>query len=156
MYRRIVVPLDGSSLAEAVLPHATAIAESFKAELHLVQVVREARDLVNLGVLDPVSMGSVAVPDMETLASAVQAQAQHTERYLEEQAAAPRSKGIKVVTAVLLGDPSTQIVKYAQDKGMDLVAISTHGRSGISRMVFGSVAERVVRQGTVPVLLIRP
>jgi nucleotide-binding universal stress UspA family protein len=156
MYERIVVALDGSSLAEAVLPHATAIAGPLGSEIHLVQVVREARDLVNMGFMDPTALGgSGSVPDIRTLEEAMTAQVRAAERYLEEKASGLRSQGLRVRTAILRGDPATQVVKYAQDQKADLIAISTHGRGGISRMVLGSVADKVMRQGTVPVLLVR-
>ncbi|MSQ40326.1 MAG: universal stress protein [Dehalococcoidia bacterium] len=155
MYQHIVVALDGSPLAEAVLPYVTAIAGPLGSELHLVQVVREARDLVNLGFMDPTAMGGGSVPDMKTIEAAVAAQVQAAERYLQGKATELRPKGLKLHTAVLMGEPSAQIVKYAQDRDADLIAISTHGRGGLSRMFLGSVADKVMRQGTVPVLLIR-
>ena len=156
MYQRIVVPLDGSGLAEAVLPYATTIAKALESELHLVQVVRAPSDLVNLGFMDPLSMSSVAIPNMETLSEAVEAQAKQAEQYLRGRATEFQEQGLMVRFVVLRGNPSTQIIKYAQDEGADLIAISTHGRSGISRMVLGSVADKVVRQVNIPVLLIRP
>ncbi len=157
MYQHIVVALDGSPLAEAVLPYAAAIAGPLGSELHLVQVVREARDLVNMGFMDPTAMGggAVSVPDIRSLEAAVEAQVRAAERYLQDKAAELRPKGLKLHTTVLMGDPSAQIIKYAQDRGADLIAICTHGRGGLSRMFLGSVADKVMRQGTVPVLLIR-
>ncbi len=138
MYRRVLVPLDGSPLAETVLPFIMQIAGPLDIEVVLLRVIPAVRE----------SASSVAVPDQE--ASKVDA-----EEYLAPLAVELRNKGVRVQTMVRRGTPADEIITTAGEAGADLVAMTTHGRSGLGRLVFGSVAEVVLRRAALPVFLMR-
>jgi nucleotide-binding universal stress UspA family protein len=137
MFKRILVPLDGSPLAEAVLPPVQELAKALGAEVFLVR----AATTPVVSMVDPVKEEVDAV--------------QKAEAYVAEVAGRLRTGGIAVHTAVRCGDATDEILGHIGDNAVDLVAMSTHGRSGLSRVVLGSVAEHVVRHATVPVLLLR-
>ena len=141
MYKRIVVPLDGSSLAEQALPHAVAQASQFQAEVILLKVLEPLRDVV------------YSAPAAVLSAEKLSAQLAHD--YLEEVAAGLREQGITVQVAEVEGEPYVEIIRYAEKQGADLIVISTRGHSGFSRWLLGSVTDRVVRGATVPVLLVQ-
>lgn len=142
MYKRAVVALDGSPVAEAIIPFILEIAGPLDMEVVLVRV--------NRPVPPEVIEGSrhVIVEDPET--SRVDA-----EEYLAPVAVELRNKGVRVRTQVRRGPPAEEIVQAARDVGADLIAMTTHGRSGFGRLLFGSVAEAVLRESRLPVFLMR-
>ena len=137
MFKKILVPLDGSPLAEAILPQVTELARALGAEVLLLRV---AIAHVFPGV-DPTDEEVRVVHEAE--------------EYVEALAGKLADKGVRVGTAVRYGKAAGEIINHITDNKMDLVAMSTHGRSGLSRLVMGSVAEEVVRNAGVPVLLMR-
>jgi nucleotide-binding universal stress UspA family protein len=138
MYRTIIVPLDGSPLAEMVLPHVEEIAWRFEGRVILIRVV-------------PPSDG---MTDEATLSSR-RAMLDEADRYLQGIQGELRAKGIDTHREILEGKVAEAIVDYARRHQADLLAMTTHGRSGLSRLVYGSVADRVLRTAPCPVLLIR-
>ncbi len=145
MYKRILVPLDGSELAQKVLPHAGAIAKESKAEMTLLSVVQ-----LSLGFM---AAKLEAIP--EAAAERKAALKAEAVTYLEKIQRDLKEQGIPARIVTLEGDVAAQIIAYAEQEDIDLIAMATHGRSGIDRFVMGSVAEKVVRHTTKPVLLIR-
>ena len=141
MYKRILVPLDGSRLAEQALPHAAAHAAVFGAEIILLKV---------LGPLPEPSMSSP-----RAIRSAEAASAELAQEYLEGVAAGLQAEGHGVEAAIEEGRPYVQIIRYAEENDVDLIVMSTRGYSGLSRWLLGSVADRVARGATVPVLLVQ-
>jgi nucleotide-binding universal stress UspA family protein len=141
MYKRIVVPLDGSALAEQALTHATAQAERFEAELVLLKV------------LEPLPEASFSSPS--AVKTAEEMSAQLARDYLEGVADRIREEGIAVEAVMLDGKPYLEIVRFAAEPEVDMIVMSTRGHSGWSRWLLGSVADRVVRGATVPVLLVQ-
>lgn len=149
MYKRILVPLDGSKLAESALPHAEEVAKGCGTEkLILVSVTERTQGYA--AVEDPSKPQGV-----ELVPEAVGKQEKQAQRYLGGIAEAIKAKGIKVDTEVLLGDPAEEIVIYVKHPGCDLVVMSSHGRSGIHRWRHGSIADRVFRGSHVPVLMVK-
>ena len=154
MYRSILVPLDGSERAEAVVPHVVALAHKFAAQVILLQVVAPfelvRRDLLR-GDLSALQV------DLVTDVARKQVHAQHeaATHYLEEQVETLHAQGIEAKSTVEEGDPAAAIVHFAKDRGNDLIAMATHGRGGLARLVYGSVADRVLRSAPCPVLLVR-
>jgi nucleotide-binding universal stress UspA family protein len=147
MIKRILVPLDGSELAERALPYAEELAHQFGATLVLVRVVNSvelSRSQAFSGYL-PAEVYDTAFEDAR--------QAAH--EYLEATAKRLAADGLEVDWAMRTGDPAGEVVEHEREARADLVVMSTHGRSGLGRWVFGSVADRVLRGGTVPVLLVR-
>lgn len=144
MFKRILVPLDGSQFAEGALPHAQMLAECGGGEVELLRVA-----------VHPSSY--VYVSDPAALADLYDSDRAHCEDYLNKVAGRVRDASrIKVTTAVLEGIVADAVLDYAEDTGADLIVMSTHGRSGMERWLLGSVAEKVVRGAKMPVLLVRP
>ncbi len=149
MYKKILVPLDGSKLAECALPHAEELAKCCGTEeVVLVSVTERVQGY--RAFEDPGQpMGQQLVPE------GFGKKEKQAQRYLGRIAKAMETKGIKVDTEVLLGDPAGEIVIYAKHPGCDLIVMSSHGRSGVSRLTHGNVADRVFRGSPVPVLMVR-
>lgn len=147
MFQKILVCLDGSKLAEQILPYAAEQAERFGSSLVLLQVV----SLASLPAPTGIESVPVAVPN-DQLAEAESA----AREYLERLAAPLRDKGVKVECMSFVGHPAESIVSYAEEQKFGLVALATHGRSGLKRLVFGSVADHVIRKSGLPILLIKP
>ena len=149
MYKKILVPLDGSKLAECALPHVEELAKGCGTEeVILVSVTERVQGYKAFE--DPGQpLGQRLVPETS---GKKEKQAQ---RYLGRIAKAMEAKGIKVNSEVLLGDPAEEIVSYAAHPGCDIIVMSSHGRSGPSRWAYGSVADKVFRATCVPVLMVR-
>ncbi len=143
MYRRVLIPLDGSEVAESVLPFAEQIAGPLDAEVLLVRVVEP--------IVTAVALASGEVGGADALVHHQLA----AKRYLEDLAERLTAKGLRARTLAALGVPAVEIVAIAEAEKADLIAMTTHGRSGIRRFVFGSVAQEVLRAASVPVLLFR-
>jgi nucleotide-binding universal stress UspA family protein len=139
---RVLVPLDGSPVAEAILPFIEQIAGPLDLEIVLLRVVP-------LTPVDVVTMARELPPGEETEKEL------SAERYLEPLVETLRARGIRVGARVRIGSPATEIVAAAQEVGADLIAMTTHGRSGLGRLLFGSVAEAVLRAAPIPVFLLR-
>jgi nucleotide-binding universal stress UspA family protein len=141
MYERILVPLDGSELAEQAVRHAVVQATQFGAEVVLLMV---------LGPLPETPMaGRQAVRKAEEMSAKL------ARDYLESVAEPMRLQEISVRIATVEGKPYVQIIEYAEEHGIDLIVMSARGYGGLSRWLLGSVADRVVRGARVPVLLIQ-
>jgi nucleotide-binding universal stress UspA family protein len=142
MYQKVLVPLDGSKLAECVLP--------------------EVRNLSRGGVvgevilLNVVEVPSVWVAEGFDFISLKDNQMAAKKKYLAEQQSLLSSEGMTVNVAVLEGETAHTIIDYAKDNHVDLIVIATHGYKGVKRVMFGSVALKVLHDAHVPVLLIRP
>lgn len=143
MYERVLVPLDGSELAETILPFAERIAGPLGAEVVLLTVVEP------LSAITGLATGGVDRPDALFLRQL------EARTHLTETAKPLEARGLRVRTLLGLGVPAVEIVESARAVGADLIAMTTHGRSGLRRAVFGSVAEEVLRAASVPVLMIR-
>jgi nucleotide-binding universal stress UspA family protein len=140
MRRRILVPLDGSAFAEAALPAAAAIGQRTEGRLELVMVHQPQLIRTN----------PTAAMDLEARIRRGQV------AYLAEQAGRVTRSGVPVTSVVLDGPVVSTLVTHARAAKADLVVMSTHGRSGISRFFLGSTADRLVRGLHCPILLVRP
>ena len=149
---RYLVPLDGSRLAEQALPYAKERARTTSGDLVLVRVINIARDIATASMGG--GMESISASSVEAIQGAVDQEIKEAGIYLDQQAQTLRQQGFQVMTEVRSGVPAQQILAVAKDKGVDVVIITTHGRSGLGRMVFGSVADEVIRSGQLPVLVI--
>ncbi|MBI3326853.1 MAG: universal stress protein [Nitrospinae bacterium] len=136
MYKRMLVPLDGSELAETVLPHVRELAKSCRAELVLLRV---AFAHIFPGA-NPIQAQVTAVQEAET--------------YIHGVAKTLQDMGFKVEARVRYGDPAEEILDHVTWGHIDLIAMATHGRTGLKRLVLGSVAENVLRGTSVPVFLV--
>jgi nucleotide-binding universal stress UspA family protein len=140
---KILAPLDGSDVGESALPYAETIAAISQATVNLVQVVSPP------GTVEANLLGG---PDWRKF---IKAMRDAGENYLNNIAERLKSKDVKVIYEVLTGDPADKIVEYAAEKGVSLIAMSTHGRTGLTRWVLGSVADKVLHGARIPVLLVR-
>ena len=143
MYERVLIPVDGSELAETILPFAEKVAGPADAEVLLLAVVEP------LSPGEAMAAAGVMAPDT-LLMREMEARA-----YVDKLAARLGDKGLRARALVRLGTPATEIAATAADQGADLIAMTTRGRSGLGRLVFGSVAEAVLRSASVPVLMFR-
>lgn len=163
MYKRILVPLDGSKLAECALPHAEELAKGCDAEeVILISITEQVRGQTRAlkgddpypgydpGIHSAVPSITVSFGNKDVGKKDIQAQ-----RYLDRVAKRLEAKGIKVRTEVLFWPPAEAIAAYAERNDANIIVMSSHGRSGPSRWAHGSVADRVFRGSPVPVLMVR-
>ena len=148
MFQRILVCLDVSQLAEQILPFVEAQALCFGSKVALLQVYNESENKQQ-----PVQ-GESREEDEGN--SSLSASARNANFYLQRIAQQLEQKGIEVDYIALHGPVGETIIGYIQNEPVDLVALSTHGRSGLGRMLFGSVADYVMRESGLPVLIINP
>ena len=141
MYKRILLPLDGSAIAEQALPHAIALTERFQAELIILRTFEPLAE--KLGMMSDI------VRRAEDVTRAI------AEKYIENISASVHERGVRVKSIIIEGRPHSEIVRFAETEQVDLIVISTHGQSGLTRWLLGSVADRVARGVSVPVLLVR-
>jgi nucleotide-binding universal stress UspA family protein len=144
MYTKILVPLDGSVLAERALPHAGGISRATGAEVILMQVVRAP-------------LGEAPEAGQAEENKAFQDAVAEARTYLGKIAGKLREEGnAKVRAEILEGSPPEGILGFAHKEDVDLIIMSTHGRSGVSKLLMGSVAEKVMLTTKRPVMLIKP
>ena len=153
MYKTILVPLDGSALAECVLPHVESIARGCGAKSVTFLRVTEPIRIIPTGGGDAEEGYALSAEDWKRMESESKTAA---ERYLNQLVSRVKYAGINIQSEVLKGGRAADMIaEYATKDGVDLIIIATHGRSGISRWVWGSVADRVLRSACVPVLMVR-
>jgi nucleotide-binding universal stress UspA family protein len=144
VYEKILVPLDGSMRAEAVLPHVEELAYRFRSTVLLVRVV-------DLGLpIGAVEMAYAALQRQE-----LEQQAQKAQSYLASVQGTFREKGIECQTRVLYGVAVAAIARTAERENVDLVAIASHGRTGLAGVFYGSVAAGLLHRIDRPLLLVR-
>ncbi len=142
-YQHILVPLDGSELAELALGHALSLAELCQSDITLLQVVLPLEHVIG---------------DENHLIYVDQQWASQRDlalQYLKKIYKRDGPKNIKIHLAVELGPPAETIIDYSHQKPIDIIVMATHGRTGLQRWVYGSVADKVLRGAGVPVLLVR-
>ncbi len=151
MYKKVLVPLDGSALAECTLSHVKNLfKDGSVGEVTLLNVVKVDLPWAQMGSDDIPTKGIDLQAIIEPLFIA-------SRRYLADIESRLGSEGIKVKTESLEGNrPADTITEYAQEKGMDMIIIGTHGYTGLKKLMMGSVAFGVLHQSHIPVLLIRP
>ena len=179
MYTKILVPLDGSKLAECALEHVELIASGCGTqEVILVSVTEKVKvkenvsipgkDATGFQILSQAGMGSgqmtVPMPNTfmgdnpdtgPTWTNVLGKKYNQADRYLDRIQRRLIAKGLDARTEVLLGNPAEAIVDYAAKNGIDLIIMSSHGRSGVSRWASGSVADKVFRGSCIPILMVR-
>jgi nucleotide-binding universal stress UspA family protein len=147
IFNKVLVPLDGSKEGEAVLPYIAQIASRLNSQVILLQVLARGYGFLGQAV--------DLTPDQ------IKSDKAYATTYLNGVGSRLKNKGITVVTEArtsaqaVFKNPSEDILQFADEHRVDTVAMTTHGRSGVGRQVFGSVAERVLREGNTPLLLVR-
>lgn len=145
MYQKILVPLDGSERAEAILPHVVSLTECNQATVVLVQVIE--REIVLVSPYDPLTAFAPEELNEQQITAA--------ETYLSEQCSRLQKAGLTIRWRVERGPIVETIIAIAKEENVDLIAMASHGRSGLTRVVFGSVANGVLQHARQPLLLIR-
>ena len=144
MYKTLVVPLDGSKLAECVLPHVETLAKGCHVE-----------NIIFLRMVEPFTRVAGEVFTQEQIKRINSEMISEAEGYLQTLLKGLRYNGVKTKSEVIVGRPAEGIAEYATKANADLIIIATHGHSGLSRWVWGSVADRTLRSSCVPVLMVR-
>ncbi len=150
LHEKILAPLDGSQVGEAALPYIDNLVQKFlpdtKVEVVLIQVLSNLSKYVVAGEATArVPYTEEEIGQMEKAATA----------YLRKAGKNLEDRGATVKTLVVVGQAAEEIIKAADELDVDFVAMSSHGRSGLSRWAFGSVTDRVVRAGNKPVLVVK-
>ena len=144
VYKKVLVPLDGSTLSELALANAVIIAAGCKVpELIIINVIEPFKDL------------AYWVSD-DTAQKMQKEAARLARKYLDQTVERLSNEGVEVEGVIAEGNPGEVILEYAVKNGVDLIVMGTHGRTGFSRFMFGSVAMRLVQHSPVPVLLVPP
>lgn len=148
MYQKILIALDGSELSECSLEHARAIAQGCN-----------VADVIVFRAIEPLSaqtISALAEAGDGSLRKAVEQNERDAQDYVLKVQNNLKTRGIATRAVTVKGRAADEMLSYAERNGVDLIVMSTHGRSGLSRFFFGSVAEKVSRHSRVPVLLISP
>jgi nucleotide-binding universal stress UspA family protein len=145
VYKKILVPLDGSELSKSILEHVVAIVNGC-----------EAPQVVLLRVRDPLDQQTRDKLSADVANMLDDAYQEEAEDYLEKISVILKAKDVTTEKVVISGKPAEEIIRYAQTTGVDLIIMSTHGRSGVSRWVLGSVADKIIRHSDIPILLNHP
>jgi len=145
MFNRIVVPLDGSEAGEAVLPYIRELAEKLRPEIILLQVVAPSQHVHTVGGLDYVHFTEEQLKLMRADAK----------QYLEKASKKLTGIGSIIRLEVKVGDAAQEIIKLADETDTNLIAIATHGHSGIRQWIFGSVTHKILHASNRPILLVR-
>ncbi len=145
MYQKIMVPLDGSELAECVFPHLEAFIMAFS--LKEVLLVR---------VVEPLSISSaLQASEMDIIQKNESDREFQAREYLNQVPGRISSSGVDLRSEVIVGTVADSLIDLARKEAIDLILMATHGRSGITRWVMGSVADKILHSAKIPVLMIR-
>jgi nucleotide-binding universal stress UspA family protein len=143
-FKKILYPIDFSESSKKILPYVLTLSKTFNSEVHLLYVVRDLKYLTSFHVPHP-SLNKI---EEEIAASS---------KKMMEKVCEEDLQGCPLfIKKILVGDAATEIIKYAQEEKIDLIILGTHGRKGLEKALFGSVAERVVKNSPIPVLTINP
>jgi len=143
-FKKILFPVDLSEVSAEIIPYVTTMARTFQADLHVLFVARIFK------YYDTIYVPPVSILDFEEKV------VDGGKRRLDEFVAEHLKDCCVSVAKVIPGDPAEEIVRYIDSEGIDLVVMSTHGRKGLDRVLFGSVANHVVTSSSVPVMTINP
>ncbi len=145
LVKKVLIPLDGSKLGEASIPLVKVLAEGSGAEIILFHV---DEPVITWGIYE-------GYPGYTTPPPAPESREASAMKYLDGVAKPLKESGLTTSTVVVFGLPARRIVEYAKANAINLIAMSTHGRSGIGEWVFGSVTDKVLHAGDTPVLVVR-
>jgi nucleotide-binding universal stress UspA family protein len=150
MFEKVLVPLDGSKVGEAAIPAieqlVDKLARGTKVEVILIGVITMLRHWV--------VVGEASAPVSYTEDELIRIKERVSE-YLTKTGESLKKKEVSVSTLVRTGNAADEIIKAAEESKVDLIAMSTHGRSGLKRLAFGSITDKVLRRSPVPVLMVR-
>jgi len=143
-FKKILFPVDLSETSPKLVPYAKSMAKKFDAEVHLLFVTRVFQYFASIYVPHT----SINLFETELVEGAEKSLYEFKEEYFAD---IPETR-----SSVVIGDAAEEIMKYIQSEGIDLVIMGSHGRKGMDKVIFGSVAEKVVKTSPVPVLIVNP
>ncbi len=143
-FKKILFPVDLSEISPKIVPFVKSMAYKYDAEIHLLFVARIMQHFTSIYVPHP----SINTFETELVGGAEKKLYEFKEEFFADFPG--------TVSSVVVGDAAEEIMTYVQSKGIDLVLMGSHGRKGMDKIVFGSVAERVVKSSPVPVLIVNP
>jgi len=143
-FKRVLFPVDLSESSDKIMPYVQAVAERFGAQIHILFAARVFDHFTSIYVPHP----SINKFEKELIDGAEKRLYEFVDQHFKEF---PHTK-----TSVVAGDPSEEILNYIKEHEIDLVIMGTHGRKGMDKIIFGSVAERVVKSSPVPVMVVNP
>lgn len=154
MFKHILVPLDGSELAGSVLPMVESLAKALQARVMLVRVV----DVGSITrSVTPAAPTAGFTPEMQQVVDdTLNAERDQAAAYLQEVASRLEQAGVNVQQEVREGLPPDELLTAVEDESIDIAVVATHGRSGITRTLFGSVADHLMRNSGKPILMVKP
>jgi nucleotide-binding universal stress UspA family protein len=157
MFKRLLVPLDGSRFGSRALRYSAEVAHRFGAEIVLLQVIKPVTPVTVPGGIAP-GMGSPKGAEIAMQAALEEEKRDRARagRYLRGKVRDLKSRDIKASYQVMVGDPAWSVMEFADKEKIDLVVMTTHGKSGLKRVLMGSVADEVIRKSGKPVLVVRP
>jgi nucleotide-binding universal stress UspA family protein len=160
MFERILVPLDGSQFSARALPYASEVAKRFHAEVILLQMVQMEPIVPALAPTGAMGVPNTSPAAMQMMVDAARKQdkknAAKAKRYLRGKIRDLQKQELKSSYSVMIGDAAQGIIDFCQQESVGLVVMTTTGKSGLKRAFLGSVADRVIREPGLPVLVIRP
>ena len=143
-FKDILFPIDFSESSKKILPYVLTLSKAFGSTVHLLYVVRDLKYLTSFHVPHP----SLTLIENEI--------AESSQKMMEKVCEEELQGCSRFVKKILIGDPAHEIIQYAQEEKIDLIIMGTHGRKGLEKALFGSVAEKVVKNSPVPVLTVNP
>ncbi|MBU1181939.1 MAG: universal stress protein [Proteobacteria bacterium] len=143
-FNKILLPVDLSESSPKIVPFVASMAEKFGSKIHILFVARVFQYFKGIYVPHP----SIDQFENEIVEGARKSLKEFTGKHFKD----PQS----IVTAVVKGDAAEQIIKYIEDQGIDLLIMGTHGRKGLDKVIFGSVAEKLSKTTPVPIMLVNP
>lgn len=143
-FKQILFPIDFSESSPKILPYVLTLSKTFGSTVHLLYVVRDLKYLASFHVPHP------------SLIQIEEEIAESSQKMMDKVCQEELQGCPYFVKKVLIGDAASEIIRYAQEEKIDLIIMGTHGRKGLEKALFGSVAEKVVKNSPVPVLTINP
>jgi nucleotide-binding universal stress UspA family protein len=157
MFKRLLVPLDGSRLSSRAIVYATEVAQHFNAEIILLHVVHPTPSVpATTGMVPGAATPKAAEITIRAALEADKKNVASAKRYLSGKLRAIRNTGLSGKYDVIRGEPTRSIMDFANKEKIDLVIMTTHGKGGLKRAIMGSVADTIIRELGKPVLVVRP
>lgn len=154
MYKKIMIPLDGSELAECVLPHVEAFIKGFSIrDVLLVRVIEPVKP--DLRVYDNIFDEEFIGQAQKIWRDVEKQERTSAKEYLDKVSERLQQKGSTVHPEVLVGDVARKLADYTESNNIDLIIMASHGHSGVKRWIMGSVAEKLFRSVSLPVFMVR-
>ena len=143
-FKKILFPIDFSESTPKILPYVLTMSKTFGSTVHLLYVVRDLKYLTSF---------HVPHPSLDLIEKDI---AENSEKMMDRVCAEDLQGCPRFVKKILVGDAASEIIRYAQEQKIDLIIMGTHGRKGLEKALFGSVADKVVKNSSVPVMTINP